>query len=221
MKNMKKWEGRSSYTHGTTTHGILPENNERLEGRSRKRMERWKINEKPKLRTEESRKDDDRRAWGKMQEKERPAPGLTKCDRVSQGFVFKGVLNKKTEVRPYLIVANPLYPLYSTLVCYSLAHPVYMMMTEQPAQSIPSDNYLEKSLILTAYRYNWNFYCLVIFAMLDRIQFTPPAKSSDKRYCRTQNRNVILLKFYRELKIPPSMSRPMSGYDGMKIKWKK
>jgi len=49
----------------------LPENNERLKGRSKKRMERWKINEKPKLRTEESRKDDDRRARGKMQEKER------------------------------------------------------------------------------------------------------------------------------------------------------
>ena len=53
MKNMKKRERRSSYTHGTTTHGILPEHNERLKGRSNKRMEleRRKINENPKLRT--------------------------------------------------------------------------------------------------------------------------------------------------------------------------
>jgi len=40
----------------------------KTQGRSKKRMERWKINEKPKLRTEEWRKDDDRRARGKMQE---------------------------------------------------------------------------------------------------------------------------------------------------------
>jgi len=39
------------------------------------------------------------------------------------------------------------------LVSSNLAQPVYMM-TEQPAQSIPSDNYLEKSLILAAYGYN-------------------------------------------------------------------
>ena len=62
-----------------------------------------------------------RRARGKMQEQERP--GLTKCDRMSQISIVKDV---------------------------SLAHQVYIM-TEQPAQSIPSDNYVEKSLILTAY----------------------------------------------------------------------
>ena len=62
-----------------------------------------------------------RSAREKMQEQERP--GLTKCDRMSQISIIKDV---------------------------SLAHSVYIM-TEQPAQSIPSDNYVEKSLILTAY----------------------------------------------------------------------
>merc|ERR1711941_65694 len=80
-----------------------------------------------------------RRAREKMQEQERP--GLTKCDRMSQISITKDV---------------------------SLAHPVYIMK-EQPAQSIPSDNYVEKSLILTAYRYDRNFYCLAIDAMLNRI----------------------------------------------------
>jgi len=75
-----------------------------------------------------------------MQEQERP--GLTKCDRMSQISIVKDA---------------------------SRAHPVYIM-NEQPAQSIPSDNYVEKSLILTAYWYDRNFYCLVIlFAMLNRI----------------------------------------------------
>ena len=69
-----------------------------------------------------------------MQEQERP--GLTKCDRMSQISIIKDA---------------------------SRAHPVYIM-NEQPAQSIPSDNYVEKSLILTAYWYDRNFYCLVIDA---------------------------------------------------------
>merc|ERR1711879_626313 len=94
--------------------------NDSKKGRSKKRMERWKIEEKPKLRTEEIRKDDD----GKSQ---------------------------------ICIVEDA-----------SRAHPVYIM-NEQPAQSIPSDNYVEKSLIPTAYRYDRNFYCLAIDAMLNRI----------------------------------------------------
>merc|ERR1711879_570603 len=95
--------------------------NDSKEGRSKKRMERWKIEERPKLRTEEIRKDDDKKSQRKDAEQARP--GLTKCDRMSQIFILKDA---------------------------SRAHPVYIT-NEQPAQSIPSDNYVEKSLILTAY----------------------------------------------------------------------
>ena len=39
--------------------------NDSKEGRSKKRMERWKIEERPKLRTEEIRKDDDKKSQRK------------------------------------------------------------------------------------------------------------------------------------------------------------
>ena len=117
-----------------------------------------------------------------MQEQERP--GLTKCDRMSQISIVKDA---------------------------SRAHPVYIM-NEQPAQSIPSDNYVEKSLILTAYWYDRNFYCLVIDAMLNR---TPLSQDLHIRVNVAPNRILVLLKFSRSVKIPFSMSRPMSGYDGM------
>ena len=105
-----------------------------------------------------------RRAREKMQEQERP--GLTKCDRMSQISIVKDA---------------------------SRAHPVYIM-NEQPAQSIPSDNYVEKSLILTAYWYDRNFYCLVIFAMLNRI---PLSQDLHIRVNVAPNRILILLKFSR------------------------
>merc|ERR1712241_1452435 len=91
----------------------------------------------------------------------------------------------------------------------SRAHPVYIM-NEQPAQSIPSDNYVEKSYLppidMT------DFYCLVIYAMLNR---TPLSQDLHIRVNVAPNRILILLKFSRNVKIPFSMSRPMSGYDGM------
>ena len=117
MKNMKKWEGRSSYTQGTTTHGILPENNERLKGRSKKRMERWKINEKPKLRTEESRKDDDRRARGKMQERKKDQrQDWRNVTGWARDLSSREYWTRRRRSDHTLLPANPIYSLYSTLV---------------------------------------------------------------------------------------------------------